>query len=372
VEARPADVNKFLAEYFAGQAHIGLATDLDIAARALFAKADKNCDGNLTKVEMKDFLAATPNLKNIFMKDSAGWAGLFDEMDADGDASFDVNEWIKFYTTKMKAHYGENVTDAHTAEAHAADDGAMSKKDKKKAAKEAKKKANAESGNAPAEQQPKQSKKDKKKGGAEVEKTPEELEKMAKKKRAAVFKEGGKKGVEIEGACDMGGMAFFCTQLDEPDGDMELLEYGFEGMNAECDPSEEERKGGAGGVGKVVFSAGSKELLMVCNVPEDRLTETVSSMEGIKPMQGIKATDWLNFIVKSFAKTHEGVQIDASSTDTYAKAALPGLPDLAMFPVKMKDDAMAAAYAFLKQNDCMPPSDDEDEVIYHFEADDGY
>merc|ERR1712054_740891 len=102
--------------------------------------------------------------------------------------------------------------------------------------------------------------KDKKKGG-DAEKTPEELAKMAEKKLKAVTKEGGKKGVEIEGACDMGGMAFFCTQLDEPDGDMDLLEKGFAAMNAEPDPTEEERRGGAGKVGKVVFSAGPSALL---------------------------------------------------------------------------------------------------------------
>ena len=33
----------------------------------------------------------------------------------------------------------------------------------------------------------------------------------------------GKKGVEIEGASDMGGLDFFCTTMELPDGDTDLL-----------------------------------------------------------------------------------------------------------------------------------------------------
>ena len=36
---------------------------------------------------------------------------------------------------------------------------------------------------------------------------------------AKVIKEGGKKGVEIEGAADMGGLEFFCTTIESPDGE---------------------------------------------------------------------------------------------------------------------------------------------------------
>merc|ERR1711920_382937 len=47
--------------------------------------------------------------------------------------------------------------------------------------------------------------------------TPERLttDKMEKKMKK-IIKEGGKRGVEIEGAADMGGLQFFCTTMDEP------------------------------------------------------------------------------------------------------------------------------------------------------------
>merc|ERR1719162_2044196 len=38
------------------------------------------------------------------------------------------------------------------------------------------------------------------------------------KRNKKVSKEGGKRGVEIEGAADMGGLQFFCTSVDEPAG----------------------------------------------------------------------------------------------------------------------------------------------------------
>merc|ERR1719445_2134515 len=69
-----------------------------------------------------------------------------------------------------------------------------------------------------------------------------------------VIKEGGKRGVEIEGAADMGGLQFFCTSVDEPQGSTDLLMESAKAMNAKSDPTEEERKGGSGHIGKMVFS----------------------------------------------------------------------------------------------------------------------
>jgi len=210
--------------------------------------------------------------------------------------------------------------------------------------KEKKKKGNDKKGNAPAK-----------------EASAEDLAKAAAKKEKVVIKEGGKKGVEIEGACDMGGMQFFCTQLDEPDGDMALLEKGFAAMNAEADPTEEERKGGAGGVGKVVFSAGSRALLMICNVPEDKLTDTPAKEEGAPPMKAVAADEWLKSILSKFSKEYPGAKINEGATSTFASASLPANEEKRLFPVKLKDDAMSYAYAYLNERNCMPADDDSDD-----------
>merc|ERR1712086_529541 len=122
--------------------------------------------------------------------------------------------------------------------------------------KSAKEKAKKEQGDAPEE--------------AEKEMTPEEKAEARKKQLKKVIKEGGKRGVEIEGAADMGGLQFFCTSVDEPAGDLEMLLESAKAMNTKSDPTEEERKGGSGNIGKMVFSAGTARLAMVAYVPKEK------------------------------------------------------------------------------------------------------
>merc|ERR1719429_490904 len=88
-----------------------------------------------------------------------------------------------------------------------------------------------------------------------------------------VLKEGGKRGVEIEGATDMGGLKYFCTKVEEPAGDLDMLVESMKAMNAKSDPSEEERKGGSGHIGKMIFSAGTEQLAIVAYVPEEKQGE---------------------------------------------------------------------------------------------------
>merc|ERR1712190_501003 len=116
-------------------------------------------------------------------------------------------------------------------------------------------------------------KQEKDKEEAPAEKTPEDLEKERKDKLKKVIKEGGKRGVEIEGAADMGGLQFFCTAVDCPDGDLDMLLESMNAMNAESDPTQEERKGGSGGIGKMIFSVGTEQLAIVAYVPAAKQSE---------------------------------------------------------------------------------------------------
>merc|ERR1719453_2541671 len=65
-----------------------------------------------------------------------------------------------------------------------------------------------------------------------------------------VSKEGGKKGSEIAGAADMGGLEFMNVSVDSPEGDLDLMKLLVDNMNVPVDPAAEETKGGAGHVGK--------------------------------------------------------------------------------------------------------------------------
>ncbi|CAK0845016.1 unnamed protein product [Prorocentrum cordatum] len=71
----------------------------------------------------------------------------------------------------------------------------------------------------------------------------------------------------------MGGLQFFCTAVDEPDGDTEMIVKSMEAMNQKSDPTEEERKGGSGHIGKMIFSCGTEQLAVCAYVPEEKLGE---------------------------------------------------------------------------------------------------
>merc|ERR1712113_189486 len=100
--------------------------------------------------------------------------------------------------------------------------------------------------------------------------------------------EGGKRGVEIEGAADMGGLQFFCTSVDLPEGDLEMLKVSVDAMNEKSDPAEEERKGGSGHIGKMIFSAGVDQLAIVAYVPVSKQGE-------------LSCSEWLKTVLAPFA-----------------------------------------------------------------------
>merc|ERR1719201_345590 len=167
--------------------------------------------------------------------------------------------------------------------------------------------------------QKKESKKEKKEKAkkekaakAEPKVDPEAEAKKRAKQVKAIEKEGGKKGVEIEGASDMGGLAFFCTTLMEPDGVADDLKLGFAAMNADPpeDP-EEERRGGAGQVDKQF---------------DDRLRKAMN------------ASEWVQYVLDAFAKEAPGCKVNADSTASFATAAIPANKEKGVFPLKIKDD----------------------------------
>ena len=85
------------------------------------------------------------------------------------------------------------------------------------------------------------------------------------KEQKAIKKEGGKKGSEIAGAADMGGMSFMNCSLDSMDlggktiGEVERMATALAEMNRPVDPEAEETKGGSEHVAKALFSYGSAE-----------------------------------------------------------------------------------------------------------------
>jgi len=197
--------------------------------------------------------------------------------------------------------------------------------------------------------------KGKSKGGGEASTAGRAAAAEREKLLKRVAKEGGKKGVEIEGAADMGGLDFFCTTLESPDGDVGLLEASMTAMNAEPDPDAEDRKGCSGRVGKMIFSAGVRQLAMVAYVPE-ALAEKVS------------AAEWLAHVCGAVQAEVVSPPAAAESPDggLAASAVAKADADAGKFPLKDKDTAMAAAFAFLRSKGAFPEDNDdsEDEMVF--------
>merc|ERR1719235_689843 len=174
-----------------------------------------------------------------------------------------------------------------------------------------------------------------------AELTPEKKAKLKK-----VLKEGGKRGVEIEGAADMGGLQFFCTSVDEPEGDLDLLVKCVGAMNAKSDPTEEERKGGSGHIGKMVFSAGIEQLAVVAYVPEAKQAE-------------LSCEEWLAKVLASQGGEvlKGGKQVSVGCVKTNS--------DKGVFPLKIREPMILEANNFLRKKGLFPDDNsDDDEFVF--------
>merc|ERR1712151_935057 len=162
------------------------------------------------------------------------------------------------------------------------------------------------------------------------------------KKLKKVVKEGGKRGVEIEGAADMGGLQFFCTSVDEPEGDVGLLMESVKAMNAKSDPTEEERKGGSGHIGKMVFSAGTEQLAIVAYVPAEKQSE-------------LSCEEWLKAVVQT-----QGGEVLSTGKDI-CTGRVKTNADKGVFPLKIREPMILEANNFLRNKGLFPEDNDDDD-----------
>jgi len=183
--------------------------------------------------------------------------------------------------------------------------------------------------------------------------------KALEKLKAKIIKEGGKKGVEIEGASDMGGLDFFCTTMELPEGNLEYLTLSMDAMNADPDPEAEDRKGCSGHVGKMIFSAGVEQLAIVAYVPAGEHNKSAGKVD-------IKT--WIEDVCKATGGTVVSPPAAASSPKggSIATAIVKSDPSNGKFAIKDKDTAMAAAFTYLRAHGAFPDDDgdDSDEMVF--------
>jgi len=190
--------------------------------------------------------------------------------------------------------------------------------------------------------QKKKSNKNKKKA-AKKEEAPAAGGLDAKRVKACI-KEGGKKGQDICGMSSFG-VHYFLTAMDEPKGEMEYLKLCMEGANKEIDPNADDRKGGSGDLAKIFFAAGEKNLAMLCYMPKECAEKC--SLE-----------DFFEAVIKpTGAKFTKIDQFNAS-------CEVKGNPEKGVFPLKLRDECIAAGFNFLKSKGLVLDDDSDDDINF--------
>merc|ERR1712079_493474 len=138
-----------------------------------------------------------------------------------------------------------------------------------------------------------------------------------------------------------GGLQFFCTAVEFPDGDEEMLVESMKAMNAKVDEGAEERKGGSGHIGKMIFSAGSGQLAVVAYVPEEK-------------QLALSCEEWLKAVLDSqkgeFMKAAPDVCVGRVKTNA----------DKGVFPLKIREPMILEANNFLRKKGLFPEDNDDD------------
>lgn len=175
--------------------------------------------------------------------------------------------------------------------------------------------------------------------------------KNLQKKVNKVLKEGGKRGVEIEGASDMGGMRFFPTKVLEPEGDIEMMMECVKAMNEKCEPGAEERKGGSGNVGKIVASfVKDDSAICICTYVPPSFSD-------------LDAKTWMTTLLKKLEVPSDNKEDFKWHIDNpvYSAICIKNHEEKGVFCVKLKDYVIQRSNDILIEKGLIPPFDDESE-----------
>merc|ERR1711957_872763 len=117
-------------------------------------------------------------------------------------------------------------------------------------------------------------------------------------------------------------------------------------MNAKSDPTEEERKGGSGAIGKMVFSAGTDQLAVAAYVQEAKQGE-------------LDWAEWLTEVLSTF----NGELVKGDKTLSTGIVKTDG--DKNIFPLKIREPIILEANNFLRKLGLFPEDDsDDDEMVF--------
>lgn len=178
---------------------------------------------------------------------------------------------------------------------------------------------------------------------------------VSEKQRKASLKEGGKKGQDVIGMSDMGGVKFFSVVIDGAEGSWELMDASLEGMNKVVDAEADDRKGGAGPIGKFLMHANNDRLLLLCHVPK-----TLSD--------AIDQKMWFETVCESVGATAVGsayeVCVGEEGEGVVVKAEMAVDAEGGKFPLKERDVASAKSYEFLVSKGLVRQDESDDDMNY--------
>jgi lysyl-tRNA synthetase class 2 len=196
-------------------------------------------------------------------------------------------------------------------------------------------------------------KKEKKKGGdksggePQLSKKEAEKAKEQEKKFKAAKKEGGKKGQDLAGMHDLGGMRYFTVAMEQCHGDWDLLQAAMDGANVIVDESGDDRKGGATNLGKCFFTVNDErnECMMLFQMPVDQ-------------QQDLSLKEWCTKMIEDSAVQGE---ITEEAPDCI-RAVAKGSADKQLFPLKQRDAAINVSFAYLRSKNLVAEDDSGSEV----------
>ncbi|KAL6756720.1 hypothetical protein V8C86DRAFT_2643538 [Haematococcus lacustris] len=175
---------------------------------------------------------------------------------------------------------------------------------------------------------------------------------MAPASAKDALKEGGKKGQDLAGVAALGGVMYFNVSVETPEGDMALLEKVLEGANVVVDESAEERKGGAGDIGKFLLSAGETQLVGIAHVPKALAEE-----------KKLTVKEWVEELMKYMPKSEI-----VEESEEIIKVLMKADQEAGVFPLKVRDAAIDAGFKLLKAKGLVPENDDSDDDVNYAEA----
>lgn len=206
---------------------------------------------------------------------------------------------------------------------------------------------------APAETGGKKNKKKKKSNKAAAKKEEVKAAPVAAgptdKKKKACIKEGGKKGQDLGGMSTFG-VTFFLTNMEEPAGDLALLNLCMEGANKEVEADAEDRKGGAGDLAKVFFSASDTNFSMICHVPVECVEKSTNA-------------DFMNAVMAPVLKINKKATF-TKVDGFFSTFSQKNDPDAGLYSLKLRDECISAGFEFLRSRSLILDDDSDDDVCY--------